>query len=56
VLLRDCGVKTLVPAQQPQVQSDVPVQLTCLLSSLHDQGQLSVIGKAGIVVQTGDLK
>ena len=56
-LISPCGVCTLMPEQQPQRQSDVPVQLTCSsLSSLHAQRQLAVIGKAGIVVEAGNLE
>src|SRR6266446_6483885 len=56
-LISACGVCTLVPEQQPQRQSDVPVQLICSsLSSLHVQCQLAVVGQAWIVVETRDLE
>src|ERR1035441_1668227 len=52
-----CGVATLTPAQQPQVQLDVLVQLIgCSLSTLKDQGQLSVIGEVTVVFHLSDLE
>ena len=46
-----------MPEQQPQRQSEVPLQLTrSSLSPLHDQRQLTVVGEAAIVVQARDLE
>src|SRR6202012_2544273 len=42
---------------QPQRQSDVPPQLIgSSLSPLHGQAQLAMVGEAGIVLKTRDLK
>ena len=46
-----------MPEQQPQRQSDFPVQLICSsFSSLHYQCELTVIGQAGIIVEARDLE
>ena len=53
-----CGVCTLMPEQQPQVQFD-RFQLQLIgssLSALHRQRQLAVVGKAGIVVEARHLE
>ena len=56
-LLSPCGVSTATPAQQPQVQPDVPWQLIGgSLSTLHDQRQLAMVGVAGIVRHLRDLQ
>src|ERR1700690_2120507 len=58
-LFRGCGVWMLVPVQQPQLQLAVPVQLIsslALFPALHVQNQLTVIGKAGVVVQSSHLQ
>src|SRR6516164_10122546 len=56
-LLSPCGVCTLMPEQQPHMQSDVPLQLTSSsLHSLHHERQLTVIWQAGIVIETCNLE
>src|SRR5580693_7617502 len=56
-LVSPCGVSTLMPEQQPQVQSGVPPQLIGSSLPPHQvQGQLAVVRKTGIVFHSRDLK
>jgi len=63
---RACGVCTLVPAQQPHMQSEPPVQLICLprlknvrsalsFAAFQHQSQLSMVRKTWVVRQSRDL-
>src|SRR5271156_1504873 len=46
-----------MPEQQPQVQSEIPLQLIgSSLSTLHDQGQLTIGRQAWVVVHARYLK